>query len=125
MSNESTDHTSEEKQELMASLQSTLRGLQDRATVNSVYGDPIESDGKTIVPVARIAYGFGGGFGTGSEGDQEAGEGGGAGGGVVAGPVGVLEVTEDETRFIRVNDWKRMGLAAAIGLVVGILLARR
>jgi len=36
-------------------------GMSARAA--SVYADPIERDGMTIIPVARVRYGFGGGDG--------------------------------------------------------------
>ena len=76
--------------------------LGSTATVKSVFGEPIHVHGKTVVPVARVAYGFGGGFGSGkgsSTGDRE-GEGGGGGGGLRAYPAGALEITERGTRFV-------------------------
>jgi uncharacterized spore protein YtfJ len=56
------------------------------ATVKSVFGEPIVGHGKTVVPVAKIVYGFGGGFGAGKDSSNAArqGEGGGGGGGVRA-----------------------------------------
>ena len=108
-------------------IKTTLDRLQESASVRSVYGDPIAAEGKTIIPVARIAYGFGGGFGSAEDDDEggEGGEGGGGGGGVSATPVGVVEVTEDETRFVRYTSWKRLALAVAAGVALGALLGRR
>lgn len=110
------------------SIRAAIQGLRESANVENVYGEPIVTEGKTIVPIARVAYGFGGGFGSGPEMDEEAGErggeGGGGGGGVMARPVGVLEVTERETRFVRFTDWKRLALALDVGIVLGYLLAR-
>ena len=37
------------------------------ASVKNVYGDPIQAGNKTIIPVARIAYGLGGGYGQGDK----------------------------------------------------------
>ena len=37
--------------------------LGQNASVKSVYGEPIVTDGKTIIPVAQVAFGFGGGYG--------------------------------------------------------------
>ena len=75
-------------------LQTITDRLHSTAAVKSVFGDPIQAEGKVVVPVARVAYGFGGGFGSGptTRGDPERnlGEGGGGGGGVLATPVGVL-----------------------------------
>jgi uncharacterized spore protein YtfJ len=72
------------------------------ATVKSVFGEPIHTNGKTVVPVAKVAYGFGAGFGTGRHGPHmdSQGEGGGGGGGVRAFPAGALEITDQGTRFV-------------------------
>ena len=52
-------------------LQTIHESLGTRAQVKSVFGDPISAEGKTIVPVAKVAYGFGGGSGTGGVGQGE------------------------------------------------------
>ncbi len=39
--------------------------LQTSASVKTVYGEPVTAEGKTIIPVARVRYGFGAGGGTG------------------------------------------------------------
>ena len=44
-------------------LESMFEPLTRSASVKSVYGEAISANGKTIIPVARIAYGFGGGRG--------------------------------------------------------------
>ena len=106
-----------------APVEHLIERIQDSASVERVYGDPITAEGRTLVPVARVAYGFGGGFGSG-DGDED-GEGGGVGGGVDARPLGVLEVTDAETRFVRFTDWRRTALAVGVGLVLGLLLGRR
>ena len=95
--------------------------LRESASTETVYGDPIERDGRTVVPVANVSYGFGGGWGT----DDEEGEGGGGGGGASATPVGALEVTAETTRFVRFGDRRRVGVALFVGLVLGVLLRRR
>jgi uncharacterized spore protein YtfJ len=104
--------------------QSLIELLTDKfaqvANVKSIYGDPIEAQGKTIIPVAKIAFGLGAGGAKGEEEDAPGGGGGGLGGV----PVGVLEVTEEATRFIPFNDWKAKGKLMAIGAFVGILLYR-
>ncbi len=46
-------------------LQNLHESLSGRAQVKSVFGEPITAGDKTIVPAARIAYGFGAGAGTG------------------------------------------------------------
>lgn len=38
-------------------LQKISEGLGSTATVQSVFGEPIHANGKTIVPVAKVGYG--------------------------------------------------------------------
>lgn len=111
--------------DMVESAHGFVRGLRDSASVGRVYGEPIEIGRTTIVPVARVAYGFGGGFGSGGEETDEAGHGGGGGGGMRAAPVGVVEVTDEGTRFVRFASWRRLVLAAGIGVVLGVLFGRR
>ena len=101
--------------------------LHESANVKTVYGDPISVEGKTIIPVAKVAYGFGGGPRLqGSDNvPVEAGIGAAGGTGVV--PLGVLEVTADDTRYISVPDSGPIKLFGAlfVGFVIGVVLASR
>jgi uncharacterized spore protein YtfJ len=109
-------------------LKTISETLGSTATVKSVFGDPIHANGKTIVPVAKVAYGFGGGFGSGKDGAQtdRQGEGGGGGGGVHAFPAGALEITDNATRFVPFTDVGPLVAAFAAGAALGVvLLARR
>jgi len=93
------------------------------ANVKAVYGEPVAAQGKTIIPVAKIIYGYGGGAGTGGRGNGGAsGEGGGGGGGARAIPVGVVEVSDQQTRFIAITDRRKLAGAVAMGLGVGLFL---
>ena len=110
----------------LALMQSLHENLSSRAQVKSVFGDAISAGDKTIIPVAKIAYGFGAGAGTGVVGDQRAqGEGGGGGGGVRAIPVGVFEVSATQTRFVPVRDRKQQAGLLLVGAGLGMLLLRR
>ncbi len=87
--------------------------MKGSAKVEVVYGEPREIGEKTIIPVAVVAYGFGAGAGGGSGGPSGdgaigSGGGGGGGGGVRVHPIGVLEVTADETRLVPILDWTRI-----------------
>jgi len=62
-----------------------------RAGVRAVFGDPVERDGITVIPVGRVRWGFGGGGGQGGPEGQQ-GEGSGGGGGVTASPAGYIEI---------------------------------
>ncbi len=84
-----------------------------KASVRAVFGDPIERDGITVIPVARVRWGFGGGSGSGpipmgpgiadqgsEAGEGQVGSGRGAGGGAAADPLGYLEIGPDGAAFI-------------------------
>jgi uncharacterized spore protein YtfJ len=111
-------------------LESFVDRMKEHARVDTVYGEPIEREGKTVVPVAKTAYGFGGGYGSegnegpGENGKDDGGEGVGMGGGVNASPAGVVEITDDETRLIRFTNAKKIAVVAGLFLVLGYLLGR-
>jgi len=100
----------------LALLQSLKESVLGQANVKAIYGEPISAHEKTIIPVARIVYGYGAGAGTGGVGDTSArGEGGGGGGAVRAVPVGVIEVSKQQTRFVPITDRKKMTGALLAG----------
>jgi uncharacterized spore protein YtfJ len=104
-------------------LESMFEPLTRSASVSAVYGEAISANDKTIIPVARIAYGFGGGRGRKHhEGDSPDGEG--AGGGVYAVPIGVVEVTDAGTRFIALNDKRKLAGVLMLGFCLGAFWAR-
>ncbi len=103
-------------------FQTLTERLHSSAHVRTIYGDPITAEGKTIIPVARVAYGFGGG--SGRKGQAEGEEGGGGGGGVATTPVGIVEITANGTRFVAVGDAKKFALAAAIAILFGFWAGR-
>jgi uncharacterized spore protein YtfJ len=110
----------------LALLQSLKESILSQANVKAIYGEPIAAHGKTVIPVAKIMYGYGAGAGTGGVGDTSArGEGGGGGGGVRAVPVGVIEVSDQQTRFIPITDRKRLAGAVLAGIGLGMLLGWR
>lgn len=107
----------------LALLQSLKESIV-AANVKAVYGEPIAAQGKTVIPVAKIIYGYGAGAGTGGVGDSRArGEGGGGGGGARAIPVGVVEVSDQQTRFVPINDRRKLAGAVAMGIGIGMWLS--
>jgi uncharacterized spore protein YtfJ len=107
-------------------LQSLHENLSTRAQAKSVFGEPVTAGEKTIIPVARIAYGFGAGAGTGGVGDKSAkGEGGGGGGGMRANPGGIFVVSPQETRFVPIHDKRKLFGTLLAGAVLGMLFSRR
>jgi uncharacterized spore protein YtfJ len=73
----------------------------DRAGVSSVFGVPVERGSTTVVPVARVRWGFGGGGGQGPAG--EPGEGAGGGGGVTVSPAGYIEIEDGSVVYRRID----------------------
>jgi uncharacterized spore protein YtfJ len=110
----------------LALLQSLKENILGQASVKAIYGEPIEGHGKTIIPVAKLMYGYGTGAGTGGVGNTSArGEGGGGGGAVRATPVGVIEVSTQQTRFIAITDRKKLAGALLAGVGFGMWLGWR
>jgi uncharacterized spore protein YtfJ len=117
-----------------------LDRIRATARVELVYGEERKIGEKTIIPVAAVAYAFGGGGGGGVDAGRQNGHstdehggavggGGGGGGSVRVQPVGVLEITEDETRLVPILDWTRIVTTALTGaaayLVVRAIFRRR
>ena len=114
-----------------------------KASVRAVFGDPIEKDGITVIPVARVRWGFGGGAGRGpiavgpgtTDGATEganpdlafdegiSGAGTGGGGGVSADPVGYIEIGPDGATFRPiVSPMPSPGFILAAGASAALLL---
>jgi len=92
---------------------------QDAINVRKVFGEPIEKDGLTVIPAARVAGGGGGGTGHDREGQQ--GEGGGFG--LRAHPAGVYVIKEGTVKWQPAVDPNRIVLAGA-AVVIAALVAR-
>jgi uncharacterized spore protein YtfJ len=108
-------------------IDGAVEHLRTSASVKAVYGDPITADGKTVIPVAKVAYGFGAGSGHGKHAKKGEdgklpveGEGEGAGGGVAARPVGVVEITEQGTKFVQFGAPKKLAITALVGTGIGL-----
>jgi uncharacterized spore protein YtfJ len=111
-----------------------------KASVRAVFGEPIERNGITIVPVARVRWGFGGGAGRGpiamgpATGSEDAagetridegmsGAGTGGGGGVTADPVGYLEIGPEGASFKPIiSPMPSPGLLLAAGATAALIL---
>lgn len=88
------------------------------ARAETVFGAPVERDGVTVIPVARVRWGAGGGGGTSpaKQGDgNDAGSGG--GGGLMASPVGYIELRGGQAHFIPIRDF---GALAPLVLAAGV-----
>jgi hypothetical protein len=82
-----------------ALLERFAERLGGHASVKAIFGEPIERSGITVIPVARVRWGFGGGEGSGTDQAGSRGSGTGGGGGVAAEPIGYLEIGPDGAAF--------------------------
>ncbi|MBK0419126.1 hypothetical protein JD276_08775 [Leucobacter sp. CSA1] len=82
----------------MANLTKELADTVTSVGVHAAYGDAVEVEGTTIIPVAATWYGFGAGEG-GAGGSAAEGEGSGGGGGGASLPVGAYVTRDGYTRF--------------------------
>ena len=103
-----------------------MEEIPEKAAVEAVFGPPTQVGEKTVIPIGRVAYGFGLGFGRGTapspetpesaEDDVAGGSGGGGGGGLSVQPLAVLEVTPEATTLKPIVD---EGKIARMGMFVG------
>ncbi len=100
-------------------IQQLVDGTRDALTVSRVFGEPIDRDGLTVVPVARVRGGAGGG-----DGDGPGGRGTGGGGGLIAEPVGVYVLRGQEVRWVPAVDFSRIALRGQIVALVALLTVR-
>ena len=95
------------------------------AQASTVFGEPVERDGITVIPVAKARWGFGGGAGQRKDqegsGTQEDGAGG--GGGVQVTPVGFIEIKNHEANFRPIRTVSPSWIIA--GGILGLFMVRK
>jgi uncharacterized spore protein YtfJ len=118
-------------------LETVSKQFGQNGSVKNVYGEPITTQGKTIIPVAKIAMGLGGGQGHSNSrnkkveenntepANNKGGSGGGGGGGMYATAEGVYEVTPQGTRFVPANSTKQLLFVAGIAFLIGRWMGRK
>jgi uncharacterized spore protein YtfJ len=94
-----------------------------RAQASAVFGEPVEREGVTVIPVAKARFGFGGGGGSGSRHGDEGGGGGGGGGASIT-PVGYIEVRESRAEFRRITTATDLLALALAGSIAALTLRR-
>ena len=85
-------------------IDSALEHERARASVKTVFGEPLRVDGKTFIPVAKLPA------------DQSAGR--------AAEPVGVVEISGDRTKYVGFGQTRRFAWIAAISASLGLLVGR-
>jgi uncharacterized spore protein YtfJ len=104
----------------------SIQHVKESSHWRAAFGEPQVMGDKTLIPVAKVRYGFMTGFGSGSGPEPEEGEpvpqGEGAGGGGMgsATPIGVLVVTPDDVYFEETAEETKVAMAGVLlaGLVV-------
>jgi uncharacterized spore protein YtfJ len=94
-----------------------MDGVREKATSRAVFADPVVVEGRTVIPVAQVSYGFGLGFGAsaGEEDEEEMPDlGGGGGGGAGARPMGVVEVTAEGVQVKPIVDEQTLAVGGAV-----------
>ncbi|MBB5916738.1 putative spore protein YtfJ [Nocardia transvalensis] len=101
-----------------------LATARDSITVRRVYAEPIERDGTTVIPAAKISGGGGGGAGT----DEEGKEGSGGGFGIGAKPVGAYVLENGRVHWRPAIDANRLmlviGAVVIVAIAAGVRLAK-
>jgi uncharacterized spore protein YtfJ len=101
-------------------IQEILSQAQDSITVKRAFGEPIERDGMTIIPVAKVSGGGGGGGGQ----DEEGSGGSGVGYGVGTSPMGVYVIRDGKLRWEPAMDLNKVILGGQILVIVALLVLR-
>lgn len=120
-----------EAEQALDIVQNTMETFLDSATVDAVYGDPVENGDTLVIPTAEVlavmAFGVGGGSGTnavvGEQANRGAGSGGGGGGRVLSRPVAVIVASPEGVRVEPVVDVTKISMAAltAFGFVAAMI----
>ena len=105
----------------MPELVEQVRSMVQQIGARTVYGEPVVSGDTTVIPVASVAFGCGGGFGKKRAAEEQ---GGGGGLGFRGWPAGYIEITPAGTRFVPVAGYRKLGAALLAGIALGVLWGR-
>jgi uncharacterized spore protein YtfJ len=118
----------QERAELASELLERIgQTVGQRAQASTIFGEAVEREGVTVIPVAKARFGFGGGGGGGTlgeEGQGSGGGGGGGGGGVAVSPIGYIELLDHGSQFIRIRTPIDLVALVAAGAVAAISVRR-
>jgi uncharacterized spore protein YtfJ len=99
-----------------------------QASVKAVFGEPTERGDVTVIPVARVRWGFGAGGGSGPV-DRAATNGGnvasgtGGGGGAMAAPMGYLEIRPTGAVYVPLaSPYANPAMVVAVGLSIAFVI---
>ena len=84
-------------------LKTITEEIANMVSTKTVIGEHITVEGKTIIPVTKVSFGFGSGGAEGKKKADEEGTGGGGGGGASIQPVAFLVVTADDVQVFSIK----------------------
>jgi uncharacterized spore protein YtfJ len=116
----------------MLNLETIVERVDDTISARRVFGEPVVKDGVTVIPVARVMGGAGGGEGPaptttgepGSETRPASVASGGIGFGLAARPAGVYVMKGDSVRWIPAVDVNRIVFGMQMVAIVLLLVVR-
>ncbi len=91
--------------------------IGQHAGAKAVFGEPVEREGLTIIPVAQMVIGSGAGGGPGADGASGAG----VGGGALTRPLGFIEIGDDFAAFRPIQQPWQNG-TFIVSVAFGVLL---
>jgi uncharacterized spore protein YtfJ len=118
----------DEEESALDIVENNLDRLMAVASVDAVFGEPIEKGDTLLIPVAEVgaAMGFGVGDGTGlsEAGSTNSGSGGGGGGWNFSRPVAVIVASPEGVRIEPVVDVTKVAIAAltTMGFMLGLVM---
>ena len=107
----------------MESLTAQLADKLSNIGVRNSYGTPIEVDGTTIIPVALVSFGFGGGEADRNDLEKTGDAGSGGGGGGISVPVGAY-ITRNGTTHFEPNTVALLGVSIPLAYIGGLVVTR-
>jgi uncharacterized spore protein YtfJ len=115
----------QERSELVNQLLERIgQTVGQRAQASTIFGEAVEREGVTVIPVAKARFGFGGGGGSGTHREEDQGSGGGGGGGVAVSPIGYIELRDRSSQFKRISTPMDL-LALVVAASVASIAVRR
>ena len=106
--------------------------VKDTANVRVVFGDPIESAGVTVIPVASVKIAGGGGGGKGHsamglplEGEEQVEGGIGLGAQITAKPLGYIEVANGSAKLIPIIDVTKIAVGAMVAGTLTLMIVSK
>ena len=104
---------------LKENLEAMISHLENMIQSKTVVGEPIVSNGKTIIPLLSVRLGFGAGGGEGNAPEQGVGKGEGGGAGLNVTPAALVIIDENGVQVYALN--QKAGLSKLMELVPEVM----